>query len=289
MAEYSGRHSLAGVAVGGDQPVRIMGVLNVSPESFYAGSVRSDSGSIAAAARRLVEEGADFIDIGAMSTAPYLRTRISTAQECERMSWAVAAVRAAVDVPISADTSRAQVAVVAMQAGARILNDVHGLRGEGMAEAGLAADGVVLMAAPEEGGGGNSPTEQVRANLLRVLSRAIDAGIAPESIAVDPGIGFYTGLGSASAIDFNCTVLASLSTFCGLGYPLLVGVSRKAFLGAITGQRSAEDRLAGSLSATALAVCQGAAIVRTHDVGETHDAVRVAEEIRDRMSPVSAS
>jgi len=288
MADLSRPHSLAGVATGAGQPVRIMGVLNVSPESFYAGSVRSGAENIAAAARRMVEEGADFVDIGAMSTAPYLQTGVSSAQECQRMERAVAAVRAVVDVPISVDTSRAEVAVAAMQVGARIVNDVRGLRGEGMAEAALAADGVVLMASPEESAVGGSPSERVRADLLRVIARATGAGIAPESIAIDPGIGFYTGPGDAPPIDFNCTVLARLSSFRDLGYPLLVGLSRKAFLGAITGRRSADERLAGSLAASALAVCQGAAIVRTHDVAETLDAVRVAEEIRNRMSAASS-
>src|SRR5262247_2677097 len=121
---------LAGVPVGGDHPVRVMAAINVSPESFFAGSVRVDEGALRAAAEQAVEEGADIIDIGAKSTAPYLDTAVPLDEEVQRMVRAVQVVAAAVRVPVSADSTRAAVAAAALAAGARIVNDVSGLRGD---------------------------------------------------------------------------------------------------------------------------------------------------------------
>lgn len=280
MADAPTSRVIAGVAVGDGCPVRIMAVLNASPESFYAGSVRADAAALAEAARRHAGEGADFIDIGAMSTAPYLETAIAADEEEQRMRWAVAAVAAAVDVPISADTSRPQVARAALAAGARIINDVGGLREAGMAEAAAAAEGVVLMAAPGAAPveAAAAPIDRVRADLRAALQRAIDAGLTAERIVLDPGIGFYTDTG-ISAVHFSCAVLRDLACLRQFDQPLLIGVSRKSFLGALTGRAAPEERLAASLAATALAVAHGAAVIRTHDVAATRDAVRVARAI----------
>lgn len=270
---------LAGVVVGADQPVRLMAVLNVSPESFYPGSVSADAGALRAAAQRAVDEGADFIDIGARSTAPYLDTDISLADEVRRMTWALQAVVPAVAVPVSADTTRAAVAAAALAAGARIINDVSGLRQEAaMADVAAQAEGVVLMAAPD-GGPDDAPLAQVRRLLQDSLARAARAGIGTGEIALDPGIGFFTH-SVLPAASFNLALLRHLEQLEGLGCPLLVGVSRKAFIGRLTGRDEVADRLAGSLAAAALAVYNGAAILRTHDVGATRDAARVAAAIR---------
>jgi len=272
---------LAGIGVGGTHPVRLMAAINVSPESFYAGSVQPDDGALRAAAQRAAAEGADVIDIGARSTAPYLATDIPLAEEVGRMTHAVEIVAAAVSIPVSADTTSAVVAAAALAAGARIINDVSGLRDDAaMADVAAQGDGVILMAAPD-GNAIEAPIAQVRRLLANSLARAERAGIARTAIVLDPGIGFFVR-GGVSVLEFNCTVIAGLGELAELGYPLLVGTSRKAFIGHLIGAASAADRLHGSLAAAAIAVYNGAAIIRTHDVAATRDAVRVAEALRGR-------
>jgi dihydropteroate synthase len=270
---------LAGVAIGGDHPVRVMAAINVSPESFFTDSVRLDDGALRAAAQQAAAEGADIIDIGARSTAPYLHTDVPLEEEVRRMSRAVELVAAAVRVPISADTTRAAVAAAALAAGARIINDVSGLRADAaMADIAAQGEGVVLMALPD-GEASGAPIAQVRQLLSDSVARAQRAGIGHGEIVLDPGIGFFTRAG-VPATEFSCAVLARLGALADLGCPLLVGVSRKSSIGHLTGRTDPADRLAGSLAAAAVAVYNGAAIIRTHDVAATRDAVRVAEAIR---------
>lgn len=280
MPSDNRERSICGVSVGGRHPVRIMAVLNASPESFYSGSVRSGIAELVDTARRFVAEGADFLDIGAMSTAPYLDTAIPVEEERRRMVAAVAAVTAALDIPVSADSTRPEVAAAALAAGARIINDIGGLRTPGMGEMATRADAVVLMAAPGAGfhGSADRPIDRVRRDLSAVLARAYEAGVAAERIVIDPGIGFYTQT-PWPVVDFNCAVLRDLASLDRFGHPILVGASRKSFIGVLTGRDDPEERLAGSIAAAALAVANGAAIIRTHDVAATRDAVRVARAI----------
>jgi dihydropteroate synthase len=274
------RSVLAGVPVGDGFPVRLMAVINVSPESFYAGSVRGDDVALRETVRQVEAEGADFIDIGAMSTAPYLDTHISVEEETRRIKWALDVVLSVATVPISADTCRAAVAAAALASGARIVNDVTGLRGDPtMAGVAAQAEGVVLMASQDEESTHETPLPLVRRLLTESVQRAERAGIPAELIVLDPGIGFFTRAGVRPE-EFACQVLNELETLCDLGKPLLVGVSRKSFVGKITGRFEPGDRLWGSLGAAAVAVYKGAAIIRTHDVAPTRDAVRVAEAIR---------
>ena len=270
---------LGGVAIGGNQPVRLMAALNVSPESFYGGSVLSDRSALGDAAQRAVDDGADIIDIGARSTAPYLQGAIALEEEVRRMLRAVETVTAAVSVPVSADTTHATVATAALAAGARIVNDVSGLRADpAMADIAAQGEGVVLVASPL-GECTDAPIDQVRDLLRDSLARAERAGIGAAEIVLDPGIGFFVRAG-VPPVAFTCTVLDQLDRLRDLGAPLAVGVSRKAFIGRLTGQRDPANRLAGSLAAAALAVYRGAALIRTHDVAATRDAVRVAQAIR---------
>lgn len=284
MTENAPLALIAGVTVGGGAPVRIMGVLNASPESFYAGSVAVDPGLLRERACRFVEEGADFIDIGSKSTAPYLATEITEEEERRRMVAAVGAVAGAVAVPISADSIRATVVQAALDAGASIVNDVNGLRGDGIGAVAANAAGVVVMASPSPSvpsALGKRPIDVVEADLRVAIGRALDSGIAEERIVADPGIGFYTQT-AWPPVEFNGAVLRDLRQLFVLGRPLLVGVSRKSFIGKLTGRESVDQRLAGSLAAAAIAVWNGAAIVRTHDVAATLDAVRV---VRGLMCP----
>ncbi len=271
---------LAGIPVGDTLPVRIMAILNVSPESFYPDSVHTNLEQITETAHALVSEGADIIDIGAMSTAPYLKTDISIAQETERLALAIEAVAGAVSAPISADTKRAQPAQAALSAGARIINDVSGLKND-PAMAPLIARfgaGAILMASEQHPQRG-SPLERIRNALTESLTRAEHAGIPEQQIVLDPGIGFFREPGIAWD-EWDCLVLRALADLRSLGFPLLVGVSRKSFIGKILDQPKAHDRLIGSLTCAAIAVANGAHIIRTHDVKETIEAVRVAERLR---------
>ena len=271
--------NLAGVEVGDGFPVRVMGALNVSPESFYHGSVAIGRRAVRKQALRMVEEGADILDVGAMSTAPYLQGAISEREEEQRLTAAIAALRGIVDIPISADTQRSRVAAAALAAGAAIINDVSGLRADPeMAAVARQAQGVVLMAA-ERGASVQRPMRMIVGLLRGCLRRARQARIPRRRIVLDPGIGFFRRA-AVPWYELDCTVLHKLGRLRQLGQPLLVGVSRKSFIGKLTQKTNAEERLAGSLGATALAVYNGAAIVRTHDVAATVDVVRVAEAIK---------
>src|SRR5689334_4491767 len=285
-----------------------MGVVNVSPESFHSGSVYRSEEAIVRAGLEMVEAGAAIIDVGARSTAPYLDTAIDDATETERLARAVELLAAKLPVPISADTARPGPARAALDAGASIVNDVQTLRDPELARLVAArAVGVVVMASPapappagapvrpaarrSRGQPGQdrrnartrrqtsvAPVTTVRALLGGALRRARAAGIAERRIVLDPGIGFFRGQGVAWH-EWDVYVLARLGALRTLGRPLAVGVSRKSFIGALLARPDTSDRLSGSLSATAAAVLAGAALVRTHDVAATRDAVRVAERI----------
>lgn len=318
--------TLAGLTVGRNHPVAVVGALNVSPESFYGGSVHHGIDELVQAAGAMVEAGAAILDVGARSTAPYLPTEVSEGEERDRLVPAVRALVRALPVPVSADTTRAAVARAALDAGARIVNDVSGLRDPGMA--GLVRErgaGLILMASPSlsDIGGGVSPPPIPPGSALRpgagppipprsalradaatapmfqaavdpvatvcallegALARARAAGVDEGAIVVDPGIGFFR---DAAVLwhEWDVAVLANLAALDVLGRPVMIAVSRKSFLGAITGRPAPADRLAGSLAATAAGVLQGASLVRTHDVAETIDAVRVAERLRRAVRP----
>lgn len=272
--------NLAGVEVGDGLPVRLVGAINVSPESFHQGSVATGEDSLRVKAEQMAAEGADMLDIGAISTAPYLRTEITEAEEVQRLTWAIGIVRKAVAVPISADTKRSRVAMAALEAGADVLNDISGLRHDpGMADVvARRAQGVILMAS-ETDLKARDPIETVRGLLEESLRIVWKAGVPDHRVVLDPGIGFFR----QTAIPWHawdCEVLQRLAELRTLGRPLLVGVSRKSFIGKILGQADPRDRLVGSLAATAIAVVNGAHLVRTHDVGATREAVRMAEALR---------
>jgi dihydropteroate synthase len=275
------RAIVAGVSVGDGLDVAVVGALNVSPESFYSGSVVVDADRLLQAGEAMARAGAAWLDVGAMSTAPYLEARIPEALEADRLHWAVGLLTTKLDLPVSADVSRVGPARAALEAGARMINDVTGLVGDPglarlIAEAGA---GLVLMAGPAAAPPAGEPVATVRAALQRSLAIARGAGIPGKRILVDPGIGFFRGDGVAWP-DWDCRVLAGLPALRTLGRPLYVGVSRKSFIGAVAGVEDPAERLPGSLAATAAAVLGGAHVIRAHDVAETVQAVRVAQAIR---------
>src|SRR5436190_4991844 len=187
------RACLGGIVVGDGLPVAVSGVLNVSPESFYQGSVVTEEDRLLRAGEAMAQAGAAFVEVGAMSSAPYLSTRISEAQEAERLAWAVDLLARTLDRPVSADTSRSVPARAALDAGARIVNDVTGLTGDlGMAAlVARSGVGLILMASERHGAPCEGAIEMVQSVLEERLDLARAAGVDPSRIVVDPGIGFF--------------------------------------------------------------------------------------------------
>jgi dihydropteroate synthase len=281
------RAALAGVSLGDGLPVAVVGALNVGPGSFYAGSVVTRSDELLRAAVRMVQEGAALLDVGARSTAPYLADAVSASEEAERLAWAIGLLAGKLGVAVSADTSRAEPARAALDAGASIINDVRGLTGDpGLAPL-VAARGVGLIAMASEAAvttaGPLIETVLPVETVLEVLQRALDiaerAGIAPERVVLDPGIGFFRQR-DIPWHDWDCAVLAGLDRLRALGRPICVGASRKSFIGQIAGEPDPAHRLPGSLAAATAAVLAGAHMIRAHDVADTVQAVRVAEAVR---------
>ncbi len=256
-----------------------MGVLNVTPDSFSDGGFFLDPERALERARRMAEEGADLLDVGGESTRPGADP-VSEVEELRRVLPVIQRLRQALDLPISIDTTKAAVAAEALAAGAEIVNDVSA----GSADPGMiplvarTGAGIILMhrrgkprtmqRRPRYG----DVVTEVRRYLARRVEVALAAGIASDSIAVDPGIGF------GKTVKHNLELLAGIQKIVGLGMPVVVGVSRKSFLGEILGL-PVQNRLEGTLAASLLAVAEGARIVRVHDVLSTVRALRVAEEI----------
>ncbi|MDX1971946.1 MAG: dihydropteroate synthase [Candidatus Sumerlaeia bacterium] len=262
------------------QQPQIMAILNVSPESFFQGSVARTQSELLQAAERALKSGADWLDVGAMSTAPYKETRITEEEEARRMGIAVTGiVREFPGVRVSADTSRLLPARAALESGATLLNDVHGLHQT--PELGpLAAEfsaSVCLMANESQWDGvapqGSEPVEWIVGLLKEAVKRAENAAIPSERLILDPGIGFFRKT-PLPWYEVDLALIRGLDRVVALGYPVLVSVSRKSFLGKLLDREKPEERLAGSLAATLTCLQKGAAIIRTHDVAETKDVLR---------------
>ncbi len=266
--------------IGDDHPVRLMGAINVSPESFYKGSIYVERERIVEAAARMVQEGAEIVDVGGMSTAPYLRTEISVDEETARVSNAIKAIKETIKILVSVDTTRSRVAEAACKAGADVLNDVSGFKKDSKMPL-LAREhgiGVILMAHENVTAEG-SPIERVRTYLAESLQIALKHGIEPNRVVVDPGIGFFRNSPWPWYI-WDASVLKNLQELRTLERPINVAVSRKSFIGEILKQPTPDERLPGSLAATSIAVLNGAHIIRTHEVLPTREVVRLSEFIR---------
>lgn len=277
--------NIAGIQVGDNYPVRLMGIVNVSPESFFKGSVPSSLDQLRRIAEQMAADGADILDIGARSTAPYLKTAISVEEEIDRLATAIEAVREVTDRPISVDTQIARVAQEALEAGASILNDVSGLAHDPtIADIAATYQGIILMANASYIDVAGDPVLVVKTALEAALRRLTLASIAPEKVVLDPGIGFFRN-GTVSWDQWDRIVLQQLHEFRSFGRPLLVGVSRKSFIGKILGYADPADRLYGSLGVTSVAVYKGAHIIRTHDVAATRDVIRIVEWLKGSLHP----
>ena len=263
----------------------IMGVVNVTKDSFYAGSRYPDVDAATSGALRLAEAGADILDIGGESTRPGAAP-VSTKEELDRVLPVLENLRSRTERMLSVDTRKAEVAEDALANGADIVNDVTALGGDlRMAE--VAADagaGIVLMhmqGTPETMQSEpryDDVVAEVKASLSEAVARAVRAGIASDAIVVDPGIGF------GKTLSHNLTLLNELATLAELGKPILVGTSRKGFIGKLLSSE-AEARIFGTAASVAAAILRGASIVRVHDVSEMRDVATVADAIRNATSP----
>lgn len=267
---------VGGLMIGPDSPVRVMSAINLSPESFYKGAVADSIDTFHAMIDAVSKDGADIIDIGGMSTAPrqvYGTEEVFVEEEATRVSQALGSITVSKHPPISIDTTSSKVAEIALDLGVAMVNDVSGLHADSEM-AGLVADRgvpIVLMA------NCGMPCESIQTSLKSLkdsLNLATGAGIEPDKIIIDPGIGF----GKPPSVDV--AILQELTRFLELCRPLLIGVSRKAFIGHLLGQPDPDDRLIGSVVATTVAVMNGANVIRTHDVRETKIAIQMGEALR---------
>lgn len=267
------RHRLAGLAL--DQP-RIMGIVNVTPDSFSDGGQHADAAGAVAHGLGLVAEGADILDVGGESTRPGAEV-VSEAEEIRRIVPVIVGLRAKTDVRISIDTRKSAVMREAVSAGADMINDVSALMGDPLSLETAADLGVPVVLMHAQGDPrtmqDNPQYEDVVLDVFDFLEARIEAavraGIPRDHLLVDPGIGF------GKTLQHNIAVMSGLSLLHGLGVPVLVGASRKKFIGTLTRVEVAADRVHGSVGAALAAVAQGAQIVRVHDVAATKAAMAV--------------
>lgn len=258
----------------------VMGVLNVTPDSFSDGGRFNQQDAALLKARQMVADGAALIDVGGESTRPGA-AKVSVQQELDRVCPVVEAISRELDVIVSVDTSTPEVMSQAAKLGAGLVNDVRALQRDG-ALAAVASSGVPVCIMHIQGEPETMQDRPEYQNVLREVGEfltqrvraAVQAGIDAQNVILDPGFGFGKDL------EHNLRLLASLEQLRALGHPLLVGMSRKSMLGHITG-REVDERLSASLAAATISVMKGASIIRAHDVRETVDAVKVATAVKE--------
>jgi len=267
---------------------RVMGIVNVTPDSFSDGGQHGTTESAIAHALRLVEEGADLLDIGGESTRPGA-VEISEEEELKRVIPVIEALARQINIPIAIDTSKPNVMRASIKAGAGIINDVHALRRDGALD--VAAElkvPVILMhmqglpdsmqSAPHY----NDAVTEVHSFLTQRIFACEMAGIPRKNIVIDPGFGF------GKSLEHNLALLAQISRFVELGVPVLAGLSRKSMIGALTG-RDVDARVYGSVAAALIAAQNGAKMIRVHDVAATVDALKVWNAVAGQSKPVLKS
>ena len=281
---------IGSVRVGGKNPVRIMGILNTSRESFYKKSVKTNSKEISDTVKQMELDGADFVDVGGMSTAPYLRTLVSEKTELSRISNAIKIIQRISNLPISVDTCRANVAKSALDLGAEIINDISGLKyDKKMINVISNYDiSLILCAFDTKTVLGNQIT--ATKNLLKQSINILKKIEFPlNKIVLDPAIGFFRKSGNGPFFtkirsdwyERDLQILLNLESI-KQQYPILVSVSNKSFVGKLIKKENPSDRLFGSIATEVISVLNGADIIRSHNVSQTKDAVLVASEISKR-------
>ncbi len=285
-------NKLGSVKVGSKNPVRIMGILNTSSESFYKKSIFTSKKGIEEAVCKMEENGADFVDVGGMSTAPYLATLVSEKIELRRVINAIKIIQKTSNLPISIDTCRSNVARQALEYGVEIINDISGLKyDKKMINVIEEFKPSLVLSAYSKKQVHGKILEKTKQLFKESLHLAKSSGISNTQIVLDPAIGFFRKSGSGSFftkiksnwIDRDLIILQNLQSI-KLGFPMIVSVSNKSFIGKLLKKENPSDRLYGSLAAEIIAVIHGADIIRTHNVKETKDAITVAEKISSKKN-----
>ncbi len=278
---------IGNVLVGGKNPVRIMSILNTSPESFYKKSVNTTKTDIKNSVKQMENEGADFIDVGGMSTAPYLSTTVSERVESKRILHAIKIIQNVSNLPISVDTCRAKVAKDALEHGVEIINDISGLKyDEKMQDVILKFIPSLVLCAYDSKTVFGNPITTTKKLLRESLKIAKKSHVPSEKIVLDPAIGFFrkTGQGpfftkiKSDWVERDLSIIKNLNSI-KQNYPILISVSNKSFLGNLLGQENPSDRLLGSIAAEAISVINGADIIRTHNVEATKEAITIASKL----------
>lgn len=260
---------LGSVNVGDKQPVAIMGIINLDPHSFYQNSYYASSKEVMSAVDRMVDENVDMLDVGGVSTAP--GSPIPPVEvEKKRIVGIIQSIVKKWDIPVSIDTYRAPVAQVALEKGATIVNDVSGLKFDpNMANIIQDAGASCVLMATKNRPGDRTTSTQVISALRRSIHIAQTAGIPSNLIVVDPGLGF------GKPFQNDLELIRNLKKIRILKRPILLGVSRKSFIGKVLSYPFPQDRLFGTLAAVTIAILEGAHVIRTHDVRATSDCAKM--------------
>lgn len=268
--------NMCGLTFGGSHPPHVMGILNLSSESFYKKSVR-DSSSILEAAQKMIDDGATLLDVGARSTSPWAE-EISVEEEKNRLFSALKELSGNISVPISVDTMYAEIAEGALNRGAEIINDISSLKADArMGKVIADHDACAVLMATQKIPGDPLGMDAVMSSLSNAISNAEHAGIDPQKIILDPAIGHWT---PEKTSDYDFDVINRFENFNVFEMPILVAVSRKSFLNSVV-EKPAEERLVPSLVAASIAAYKGGHIIRTHDVSETVDAMKIIYAVRN--------
>lgn len=280
---------IGNLEIGNGKPA-IMGIINASPESFYKESISTNKKVISERAVKMEEDGANIIDVGGMSTAPYRNTLISAGKELERVRDSISAIRNVSDIPLSVDTPRAETAKVSIDMGVDLINDVTGLKYDKMMSSVISKSGLPVII----GAYGNKKVTYQTGDIVEtvgILKESIDianqCGISEDKVIVDPLIGFFRSNGTSQFFtkvsqqnwyDRDIEIISNLERLSSLSRPICMSVSRKSFIGQLFNLKESE-RLVPSIVVQVICALNGTDIIRTHDVKET----RIALELLSRM------
>ena len=278
---------IANISVGGRNPVRIMGILNTSPESFYKKSINTTRMKIRNSVIQMENDGADIIDVGGMSTAPYLSTTVSEKVESERILNAIKIIQDSTNLPISVDTCRSSVAKNALENDVEIINDISGLKYDKKIEDVISKfqPSLILCAYDSKTIFGNTvnSTKKLLNDSLKIVKKC---NISEKKVVLDPAIGFFrkTGKGKfftkikTDWVERDLSIIKNLNSI-KMNYPILISVSNKSLIGNLLEKENPSDRLFGSITAEAICVLNGADLIRTHNVLATKDAITIASKL----------
>jgi len=283
-------NKLAKISVGNGNPIRIMGILNTSPESFYKNSICISKNQISNLAKKMENDGADFIDVGGMSTAPYLSTSISEKLETKRIVNAIKIIQNSTNLPISVDTCRSTVAENALEFGVEIINDVSGLKyDQKMIDVIRKYHPSLILCAHSKKLISKNHLIKTKQLLKDSIKIAKSGGISTKNIIVDPAVGFFRRGGKGfpfTKIDFDWfrrdkEILENLKFF-KFGQPCMISISNKSIIGRILDESDPSKRLNGSLDLEMFSAINGADLIRTHNVKQSREVVSIAKKIQCR-------